>query len=73
MLAHLKMPITIMMITSEELDAAPHHPGAWALSRMNSAGQHHKLLALANITIIMTPMLSTLMMRMKELMMIKVK
>ena len=65
--------ITIMMITSEELDDAPHHPGAWALSRMNSAGQHHKLLALANITIIMTPMLSTLMMRMKELMMIKVK
>ena len=40
--------ITIMMITSEELDDAPHHPGAWALSRMNSAGQHHKLLALAN-------------------------
>ena len=40
--------ITIMMFTSEELDDAPHHPGAWALSRMNSAGQHHKLLALAN-------------------------
>ena len=38
-------------VTCEELDHPPHHPGAGALARVNSAGENHKLLALLMLVI----------------------